>query len=93
MPCSRIVEHRAVLAAADRQRPQVRYGRDGQGGHRLGQRVLADQFEATVPGRPERTRHCRTRNPCARPSARSAKSFGDCPDTRPTVTRSVNRTS
>ena len=41
------------------------------------------------PGAAGRTRHRWTLNPCARPSARSAKSAGDWPDTSLTVTRST----
>ena len=37
-----------------------------------------------------RIRHDSTPNPCASSLARSANSFGDCPDTRRTVTRSAH---
>ena len=90
MPCSRIVNTLAVLAPPDRQRPQVRHGRDRQGGDHCGQRVAADELQHH-PARPGGAdpAGCAP-NPCASSSARSANAFGDCPDTSRTVTRSAH---
>ena len=50
--------------------------------------VKADS-SSTAPERAVRTRHNMAPNPCARLSARSAKSAADWPDTSRTATRSV----
>jgi hypothetical protein len=77
-----MVQGGAVLAAADRQRPQVGDRGDGQGGDDGGQGVAADELQDQEAG-PGGADPADAPNPAARFSARRAKSSADCPETRP----------
>ena len=76
--------HRPIASPARSTRSAM--GRAGTGAASASRRTSSSTIS---PGAAGRTRHRWTPNPCARPSARSAKSAGDWPETSLTVTRST----